>query len=624
MDECENRGRFHLEIESSAPGYIKIMLSNRVREGMATERHPTIEQAIIATRIPGNIQRNQMNLTLEQQQAVTCPAAKILLCACPGSGKTTVLVQRIARMINEGTPPERIVVVTFTTAGATEMRNRLAALVGQDAVSRLASCSTLHAYCLKLLRTHGKLVGLPGAVSVLDAASAAELLAECVKTCRCKPKSQKELDVAVAERRAGKVPRFPSEVEKVAQEYFRVQQATGDLDFDNVLSLALMLLRKRPGIAGEGIHLLCDESQDNAAIDWAIYSDIKAETEFFCGDIDQSIFQFRGAAPAMFLQYSKVVGVEILRLSVNHRSTCAIVNTSQALITINAMRIPNPTTSGSRYSGDVPTVHEFPDSADELAYINTICQRARSAGKSTAVLWRTRDRAAECRASLRTLGFQVAEPRVADRETDARAKAGRAVLAFLSKPTSDRAASKVYACGTSALKASEVIADFSRKGRSLAATMNLELGDLSGTWDAAGFTEWLAKLPFRFPDACSWLAELAAELGDKRFSLADLVAAAQPVREEAQLDTGIHCGTLHSAKGREWDVVIMGGCDTDPEPLPDSELEEERRIFFVGITRARNELWLTWSKTRQIRFNERMPWQTLKRTRSRFVGEARL
>lgn len=541
------------------------------------------------------------NLNKDQLAAAHCTARTIVCSAPPGAGKTATLVERIRWLIRNGAEPQDIAAITFTTAGAKELSRRL------DGV-RLGVCSTLHAYLLKLLQRHGSMVGLPPNLSVMDEETATESFTTVLKELRLADKfTEAELAAGVVKMRPLGV-QMKTNLEVAAARYHAQMRETGELDYDAILDYGERLVKKQPNLAAFQ-HLLIDEGQDNSKQDWNVYSAMPQETLFIVGDGDQSVYQFRGAAPEIFVAMTKSGTVEVCPLQINYRSGDRLVAATQQLIRNNKVRISTP--SIAHRSGGTITVASHETPAHELAFIT-----AQVTGKeSVAVLWRTNPQVAKCREHLQGLGIKVATQRA--KKQDAAARAGRAALCFMANPWSDSAALRWLKADTKT-DVAKLQANADAAVTSVAGMVNAFVCDIdvNGEWDLAGFTKLLDKnLGFGLLSH-QWLLALAATMPDT-FTLSDLMAASMARTEETEGD-GIVVSTAHASKGREWDLVIVAGLESETWNRNPAEEEAERRLAYVAMTRARDALVLSWCRTRPAAGR---PWLTENKTASKFIAE---
>jgi len=545
-------------------------------------------------------------LTPEQHAAATAVGSVVAVSAAAGSGKTRVLVARVRWLLDSGVQPGDICVVTFTQAAAKEMVARLPGV-------RLAWTGTLHALLLRLLRQHGPLVGLPEQVTVLTEEEADAALQAVADSLKCKA-STVALKDAVAEQLDPKHAPGAFVVCKevtVAAQYVRQMRQSGELDFDAILYFGYRLLCGHPEVFPVK-HILVDENQDSAVADALIYSIVPAETKWFCGDFNQGIFSFRGAFPQGFRRLLCSYGTTVRVLPVNWRSSHAVVAASQRLVP--------PGSVATRACPDAPEgrveLVQYESAEHERNAVFTQVQAALAAGQTVAVLLRTNALADQFKAVLKP--FLPAEP-----ERHGLSRLALALLRLAASPDNDRTAYDflVEACG-------QEKAEFHRRG-------------------AVGKMESLSRVFFVEPvdtikDAAAVPAMLAhhCEIGDDRramaaacFELRDLAARAvlpctwsdllalATEREEPQPRGRCHAGTVHSAKGLEWDVVLLPAFEDEAWPgrKAGDDLEEEMRVAYTGVTRARLDCRMSWCAARPDPF---AAWKVLPRTPSRFAVAA--
>ena len=590
---------------------------------------------------------NTTELDSYQQAAVACDAPLVVVTAAPGSGKSRTLVARVRRLLDGGVEPEKICCLTYTCAGSRVMQERVAAgwvsittsvrmdnrgridpdsVAVKDGPLRLGYCGTLHAFLLRLLQRHGQLVGLPEGVSVMDEDEAHELLLATRERLRVKC-TDKELVEAVATLGdqgrycAPKCTLSSAKAQIVALEYWQTMRTEGCLSFDAVLSYGLTLLRNHPELAPFD-HLLVDEVQDSSAVDFDIYDAIPAGHKFFVGDADQSIFQFRGAAPARFRDLAFRPEAVRFGLSVNYRSARHVIKCAGQLISHSEDRI-----------GDLMQWrHGAPwGSVEFLSFPNTLAELSRIAqvvgelgpGTTSAVLWRTNAMAKTCRDHLRGLGVKVAER--ASRSADDPAVAlAKAALAFVASPFNDRVAARYakamgWHVSELALQAQQQCCSMSTRVRFELQRAGHAVPDAGSRFGAKELSDRMALMLPNY-DTTRYIVELASTLPEP-LTVGDLLVASreqedEPVRE----GDGVYVGTAHSSKGTEYDVVVIGGMEQEVWPGR-GDVAEERRLAYVACTRARTRLVVSHCASRPAPF---AAWKTEPRTPSQFVQEMTL
>lgn len=226
-----------------------------------------------------------MNLSHEQLAAVHATEKHVVVASVAGSGKSRVIVERIRYVISQGTDPQRICMVTFTVTAAKEIQNRLGDV-------RLGYAGTLHGLLLKAIRHSPHLVGYSTQPSVLNEEAAETMLEEAAKESRWTG-SLEELRKAAARtiRKKGAL----SKLEAAAVHYQQKLVDAGLVDYDGILRLGLEMAYSEE-FPFKFDHLLVDESQDSAAIDFEIYDAMSVENTFMVGDPNQRIFSFRGSS----------------------------------------------------------------------------------------------------------------------------------------------------------------------------------------------------------------------------------------------------------------------------------------------------------------------------------------
>lgn len=325
-----------------------------------------------------------MKPTAQQQRAIDSNAPNTLCCASPGAGKSGVVVERIKRLVREGTNPDDIAVILYTNNSSKVIYDRLHPEDGTFAIN-VGSLSTLHSFCLRHLQEFGGMRD----VTVLDDEEANEELVRCARQAGVKA-SEAEL-IRCRENWAKESTLSLTPVRIAVASYYRRMQGSRTLDYNAILTTALEHLREKcPNCDGSGAiqiqtgsrqfvtremaidagdrsmegslyseekweqeqcewcathqrhwkHLIIDESQDHGALDFEIFNAISTENRFIVGDVDQSAFGFRGANPHIIVELSKDPQWETILLEGNFRSVQPICDVAQRLIEHNTDRVP--------------------------------------------------------------------------------------------------------------------------------------------------------------------------------------------------------------------------------------------------------------------------------------------
>ena len=340
------------------------------------------------------------SLNPDQYDAVVHPGGPLLVVAGAGSGKTRVLTQRIAWLIENGVHPMRILAITFTNKAAGEMRERVSALVGP--IARQMWVSTFHSACVRILRAHADLIDFPKAFSIYDQADSQRLVGYVIRDLnldakRFPPRAvQARISLwknelmspeAARDRAAGMLDVRHADV--YAEYQTRLERA-GAMDFDDLLLRTVQLFKRRPEILSmyqeRFQHILIDEYQDTNLAQNEIVLMLGAAHHNVCvvGDTDQSVYRFRGADFRNIMQFERAFpDVTTVVLAQNYRSTQNILSAANAVIANNVERRPKNlwTSSGS---GD-PIVRYFADDEhDEAAWI---AQQLLTAHETDARQW---------------------------------------------------------------------------------------------------------------------------------------------------------------------------------------------------------------------------------------------
>ena len=604
-----------------------------------------------------------------QRAAVTAPLGPILVLAGAGSGKTRVLIHRIAWLIStEGASPHNILAVTFTNKAAAEMRGRVETLLGIPGSALWLG--TFHGLAHRLLRLHWREAGLPQSFQIMDGEDQLRLIRKLLKALELDEARWVPRDIQYyinKHKDEGRRPAMlksgadPTEQQllKVYAEYEQACERAGAVDFAELLLRAYELWRDQPDVLrhyrARFRHVLVDEFQDTNSIQYA-WVRLLVGTEgypFVVGDDDQSIYRWRGAKVENLHKFREdFPQAKMFRLEQNYRSTASILDAANALITHNSSRLGKQLwTSGAR--GTPVQLYAAYNERDEAEFVlNRIRQWVAQGGarKEVAILYRSN-------AQSRVFEEGLVQSRIPYRVYGglrfferAEIKDTLAYLRLIVNRDDDASFERIVNLPTRGIGARtiEILREHARgAGSSMWRAAGAALGDTSAGRNAAalqgflGLIERLGRdiegLPlFEAVDHVinnSGLIEHyrkdKADRGEARIeNLAELVSAARGYEPEASdlppvqsflahavLESGemqgdawedcVQMMTLHTAKGLEFPVVFLCGMEDGLFPhqrsLQDLEgLEEERRLCYVGITRAMRELYLTYAEQRRL------------------------
>jgi DNA helicase II / ATP-dependent DNA helicase PcrA len=569
-----------------------------------------------------------MTLTSTQKKIIESPAPDIGIAAGPGSGKTTVLVRRVGSMIDQGWRAG-ITIITFTNAAANEI---VARLRGQNEGVQIAYAGTLHGWALRLLREHGHEINMPKTISVLSEDDAKAMLKAHAEGQKVKC-TLEELNAATAMGPAfylgGDAPTL-MDAGCVAASYFREQIQSGVVDFDSLLKFAVWIMEKKGGY-----HVPClfwDEAQDSGGDDWRIMRLMRTDYRMVVGDPDQSIYGFRGARPDLFNNHFRSMPMAVddacevkydnkFYLEENFRCSPEICAAANSLIQWNKDRLPKTTTPViDKEPGEGVIVCTCQDPDQELEAIARELRRAPDLAQC-AVLVRYDLLVKQIAKGLSGYSIPLAVNAKVDRPKDW--ADARAYITLLSNPRNDvlmywwlvRKNGKGSADALKLHCLQKRVPIVSILERQHLFPSNPQPSELPGLMAGVDIGQEsivaVQKAAATLP-AGSTLADLSIALTDEDI-------------HRKQEGSGVVVTTIHSAKGREWDTVILPAFEEEIIPTAASikkgSVDEERRLAFVAFTRARKKLVVINCRTRPPLWGR----GSLQDARpSRFIDEANL
>ena len=585
----------------------------------------------------GFAEKYALKLNRQQEEAVRSVEGNVLLLAVPGSGKTTVLVARLGYALYcLGVAPENILTMTYTVAAAADMRKRFVSLFGEELSGRLAF-RTINGVCARIIRQYEQSRGTTAFELLSDESRIAAMLGDIcrgvlneypadsdIKAIRTKITYVKNMCLKPEEIEAlnQEIKGFPS----IYRAYVDTMKRQRLMDYDDQLVYAYNILRRCPDILhslqSRYRYICVDEAQDTSKIQHMII-ELLAGPEgnlFMVGDEDQSIYGFRAAYPRALADFSRRrKNARVLLMEQNYRSTRQIVRAADRFIQQNRDRHPKRMTA---VRGDGAEVKELTVSsrAGQYAYL---LKTAKDCGRETAVLFRDN----ECALPLIDLLDRSRIPyrcrqmdtsfftspvvrditdiiRFALDQTDGQLFMNLyyKLNARLSKQEAQEA---VRRCPESMSVLEYLAEDFPLSGfkrkqcRALLTHMNNMLTENAGSavYRIVKYMGYGAYLKQR--EMGEGKAEILQALGNQEPSPARLLDRLEElsgiIRSHGSNDSRFILSTIHSSKGLEYDRVFL--MDTIDGILPSQAadedralMEEERRLFYVGMTRAKNEL----------------------------------
>ena len=605
-----------------------------------------------------------------QEQAVTSDKKHLLVLAGAGSGKTRVLVHRIAWKIQvENSSPYSILAVTFTNKAAREMRERIDALLGISL--RGMWIGTFHGLAHRLLKTHWRDAKLPENFQILDSDDQLRLVKRVMRSMdldeqRWPPKQaqwwingQKDEGLRAAHIHDSGDP-FAATMLRIYQQYEILCEQLGVIDFAELLLRALELWKNNPDVLQHYQqrfgHILVDEFQDTNAVQYAwlrlLAGDVSAVTAV--GDDDQSIYGWRGAKVENILSYERdFADTKIVKLEQNYRSTSNILNAANAVIAKNSGRLgKNLWTDAGE--GETIALYAAFNEHDESRYIADRLTSWVADGNrrdDAAILYRSNAQSRVLEAALlqadipyRIYGGQRFYERLEIKNALAYLRlmfnchddvAFERVVNLPSRGIGDRTLEQIRILAREQSislwsAASSMVAEkqLSARAANAVASFLALINEMSGQLDELPLVEQAQNAIQR-----SGLIEMhkreKGERGQARVeNLEELVSACRNFEPEdssapilpqfldqVALDAGdrqanedqdaVQLMTLHSAKGLEFPLVFIAGMEENlfPHKMSIDEpgrLEEERRLAYVGMTRAMHKLYLTFAESRSI------------------------
>ncbi|SNB47662.1 ATP-dependent helicase [Geobacter sp. DSM 9736] len=621
------------------------------------------------------------NLNPPQKEAVLHGEGPLLILAGAGSGKTRVIVHRIAWLILErGVPPWQILAVTFTNKAAGEMRERVQSLLGGGEIPLI---STFHSACARILRRDIRHLGYDGNFAIYDDRDSERLLKEIVGSFGFDEKRYPAKSFAAAIddcKNAGKIPGdleggspFLDKLARVYTAYQERLRMCNALDFGDLVLLTVRLFETVPDVLARYREkfrwLLVDEYQDTNAIQYRLVKLLAGDRQNLCvvGDDDQSIYRWRGADIRNILDFENdFPDVKVVKLEQNYRSTGNILAAAGNVVAGNrgrkgkALWTENP-------PGERLICRTLDNEREEARFVCREIERFARSGslRDIAVFYRTNAQSRVVEDALVSDGIpyhMVGGMRFYER---LEVKDILAYLRALDNPSDEMALKRIIntpprGIGHATIDrvselASERRISFHEALRTAADGDLLTAGprgrisgfmELLDRFRALVGTVQLSELAVRIIDETGYALRLQGERSDEAqdrlANLEELVSALQEferISEEKTLSafleqvalisdlerdgTGrdsVTLMTLHSAKGLEFPIVFMVGMEERIFPhvrcLDDQEqMEEERRLCYVGMTRARERLYLTSARRRHIFGQEQ------RNLPSRFLGD---
>ncbi|MBN2634708.1 MAG: exodeoxyribonuclease V subunit gamma [Prolixibacteraceae bacterium] len=641
------------------------------------------------------------DLNKNQYEAVIRTEGPSLIIAGAGSGKTRVLTYRIAHLLKQGARPSSILALTFTNKAAREMKERIAAVVGEN-LARYLWMGTFHSIFARMLRAEHEIIGYPSNFTIYDSADSKSLIKTIMKSLQLDDKVYKPGVVAARIsmaknnlitpngyansseiRLADQNMRMPS-IAEIYKEYAKRCFLSGAMDFDDLLMKTNLLFRDHPEVLEKYKerfdYVLVDEYQDTNFAQYQIVKNLSSKNSNLCvvGDDAQSIYSFRGARIENILNFkSDYPNHNIFKLEQNYRSTKNIVNAANSIIANNKRQIPKTVFSEKSEGNKIKILSALTDNEEGFMVAQEIAEtqlRNHYRNADYAILYRTNAQSRIFEEALRKrnilykiygglsfyqrkeikdlLAYFRMTINPADNEALKRIinYPARGIGATTLLKLEDAAAAKESSIWNVILKIEESNPANLNKGTiskilkfvHLIKTFQ-EFNNENHAFDTA---KWIAEKAGilldlyndKSPEGISRHENIQELLnGIQEFSL-NAKEEGQPEKLENYLEDvalltdqdseneedrdKVTLMTVHSAKGLEFKNVFIVGLEENLFPSQrsgeknnDETLEEERRLFYVALTRAQENVWFSYA-------NQRYRWGNLDFcTPSRFLEE---
>ena len=568
------------------------------------------------------------NLNQQQQEAVSYMGGPLLVLAGAGSGKTRVLTHRVANLVaKHGVNPTNILCVTFTNKAAGEMKSRITKLVAEAGVQGEPWASTYHSFCAKLLRIDGEKIGLGRDFVIYDTEDQKDVAKQVIARFNI---SEKKLNpgailASISEAKNemmspleyGEAARgsWQENIFKIYVEYEKILKESGALDFDDLLVKSVELLEKNPDVRAKWqhklTHVLVDEWQDTNKAQYRLTKLLVGNGGNFTavGDASQSIYRWRGADFRNVNNLSvDFPNLKVVNLDRNYRSTQIILDAANSVISKNkshpVLKLWTDKTTGEKIS-----IYQGVTEQDESQFVvENVIKLSNMFGVSRseiAVLYRTNAQSRVVEEAFLHSGISYA---LVGGVKFYERKEVRDVICYLRLITNLKDSVSLKRAQSLGKRRFEKFEKF-RQGVAQMEVRPTTLEIMDGVMET---TEYLSKFD---PDDAEDFARLEnlrelrsvasefPELNDFLEQVA-LVEGSDRTNQSGNGDgEKVTLMTVHSAKGLEFDSVFIVGMEEGLFPHSRSlfdveELEEERRLAYVAMTRAKERLFITNAKRR--------------------------
>ncbi|MDA8960815.1 UvrD-helicase domain-containing protein [Akkermansiaceae bacterium] len=601
------------------------------------------------------------SLNKAQREAVLALNGPILILAGAGTGKTRTVTCRMSALLENGVDAENVLAVTFTNKSAAEMAERVMGMVGKKRGKALTVC-TFHSLCLRILKRDIESLGYKKKFAVMAGGDQTGMIRQLIVRKGGRKINLKPAEVMseISKAKNAELPLSGIEddlIAEIAVAYQNELRAQNAVDFDDLLLLAERVLREYPEVRGywqdKFRYVTVDEFQDTNSLQMKLLQQLVGEPYNICvvGDDDQSIYGWRGAQVANILQFERFFpNPKIIRLEENYRSTQAVLEVANSLIRNNVGRREKklrPTIPG----GDLVRLVSMPGDQEESEWIVSEIVMQREEGRvleDFAILFRTNGQ-------IRKMEEVLREEKIPYRMVGAQSfydrKEVRDVLSYvqvLNQPELDIPLLRILntpprgignTTSMAALDCSrekdqsiwetlidgDFLVQVSKKVRNSIQTFTGQVEEVrrslvDGVHAGIAMDQWLREMDFhewlmrqcktdkekdaRREGVSTTIASLteAIKKGKSLNDFLDQAALDAEKEDDLEKKSGVTLITLHAAKGLEYPIVYLVGLEEGILPhkrsLEEGTRDEERRLLYVGITRAQEKMTMTYCATR--------------------------
>ncbi len=602
---------------------------------------------------------NPNQLNSPQQEAVLHKTGPLLVVAGAGAGKTRVITYRVQHLIKSGIKPENILAITFTNKAAREMRERVQKLLGGKE-KNVPMATTFHSFGVFVLRHHGNRLGLPHHFTIFDRDNSVAKIKEAMRSLSIDEKrfAPRKILNTISRQKGDNVNLidfkekndkdfFKKIISQVWAKYEELLKTNKALDFDDLLLKTVELLKTNPDILADFQdrfrYLHVDEYQDTNVVQYKLTNLLAQKYKNICvvGDLDQSIYGWRGADFTNLLHFEKdYPNAKIILLEENYRSTQTILEAANQVIKKNKQRHDKNLFTKNKAGAKIGLFTGLGE-GDEANFIAQKAKELMTEGvevNKIAVLYRAnfQSRVLEEACLQNNLPYQVLGTRFFER------KEIKDIVAFIRaglNPDDWESIKRVINIPARGIGKVTLMKLAAGQFEDLPATMKQKISQFKKILGEIGMRakenkpSELIKFIIKKTGLEEDLKKDGEEGLERLENIKELVNVATKydklppeeatemmmteialATDQDELDqpkTGLKLMTVHAAKGLEFDYVFVTGLEQDLFPHagmndPSTSLkandknEEERRLFYVAVTRARHKLYLSYAQTRQV------------------------